>query len=148
MSAPHEIDGELLIHETAKECWNAWLSAAGIADRVAPAGPTLNGDLAIAAAEAGQGLTLADQIQAGDALAAGRLVRPFDVVAKRFGYFFVRPVGAKPSDAATAFEAWLEAELKLFASGFADSTKAKRRPTRTSVKASPASVRSASGTRR
>ncbi len=139
MSSPSDIDGELLIHETAKECWNAWLSAAGIANLVTPAGPTLNGDLAIAAAEAGQGLTLADQIQAGDALAAGRLVRPFDVVAKRFGYYLVCRLGAKSSDAATAFEAWLETELKTFAAELAtvrrirsakDRSNAKRNPVR------------------
>ncbi|MFA5954991.1 transcriptional regulator GcvA [Hyphomicrobium sp.] len=119
MSSPCDIDGELLIHETAKECWNAWLSVAGIAELVTPTGPTLNGDLAIAAAEAGQGLTLADQIQAGDALAAGRLVRPFDVVATRFGYYLVCRLGVKSSDAAMAFEAWLVAELAAFADGLA-----------------------------
>ncbi|MFT3733091.1 MAG: transcriptional regulator GcvA [Hyphomicrobium sp.] len=114
LASASDLDSSLLIQETAKECWEAWLTAAGVRDRIAPAGPTLNGDLAIAAAEAGQGLALVDQIQAGDALVAGRLVRPLDVAAKRFGYYLVRPLGAKISDAAQAFEAWLTAELKAF----------------------------------
>lgn len=113
-----DLDGSLLIQETAKECWDAWLSAAGIADEVTPSGPTLNGDLIIAAAEAGQGLALADQIQAGDALIAGRLVRPLDIGATRFGYYLVRRSGAKISDAAMAFETWLAAELKTFQAAF------------------------------
>lgn len=113
-----DLDGSLLIQETAKECWDAWLSAAGVADEVTPSGPTLNGDLIIAAAEAGQGLALADQIQAGDALIAGRLVRPLDIRATRFGYYLVRRSGAKISDAAMAFETWLAAELKTFQAAF------------------------------
>jgi LysR family transcriptional regulator, glycine cleavage system transcriptional activator len=112
-----ELDGALLIQETAKECWNAWLTAAGVADRMVPAGPTLNGDLVIAAAEAGQGLALADQIQAGDALVSGRLIRPFEITATRFGYYLVRRLGGKRSEASEAFESWLVSELKVFHAG-------------------------------
>ncbi|MBY0562525.1 transcriptional regulator GcvA [Hyphomicrobium sp.] len=114
LSAPADLDGGLLIQETAKECWNAWLAAAGISGRVVPSGPTLNGDLALAAAEAGQGFALADQIQAGDALLAKRLVRPFDIVVSRQGYYLVRRAGAKTPDAAAVFETWLAAELRTF----------------------------------
>jgi hypothetical protein len=57
---------------------------------------------------------LADQIQAGDALAAGHLVRPFDVVATRYAYYLVRRPGARVTEAASAFEAWLEVELNMF----------------------------------
>jgi LysR family transcriptional regulator, glycine cleavage system transcriptional activator len=125
LSAPADLDGSLLIQETAKECWEAWLAAAGILDCVVPSGPTLNGDLAIAAAEAGQGFALADQIQAGDALLAKRLVRPFDIIASRRGYYLVRRAGAKTSDAAAVFETWLIAELRTFAARLAA---ARRRP--------------------
>jgi LysR family glycine cleavage system transcriptional activator len=76
---------------------------------------TVNDDLAIAAAEAGHGIVLADQFQAGDALIAGRLVRPLDIVATRLGYYLVRRPGAKPSEASVAFEAWLVAEIAAFA---------------------------------
>ncbi|WP_045837425.1 transcriptional regulator GcvA [Hyphomicrobium sp. 99] len=115
LAAPADLDGALLIQETAKECWNAWLAAAGISGRVVPSGPTLNGDLALAAAEAGQGFALADQIQAGDALLAKRLVRPFDIVVSRQGYYLVSRAGAKVPEAAAVFETWLASELQSFA---------------------------------
>ncbi len=138
LSSPGDLDGGLLIQETAKECWNAWLAAAGVCDRVIPSGPTLNGDLAIAAAESGQGFALGDQIQAGDALLAQRLVLPFDIIAARRGYYLVRGAGAKISDTAAVFETWLDAELKTFTGLLAErrkrsqgvgtpTTKAKRR---------------------
>lgn len=132
LSAPADLDGELLIQETAKECWEAWLEAADILDRVVPSGPTLNGDLAIAAAEASQGFALADQIQVGDALLAKRLVRPFDIIASRHGYYLVRGAGAKTSDAAAAFESWLNDELDVCtersSAFFAKASKSTRKP--------------------
>jgi LysR family glycine cleavage system transcriptional activator len=115
ISKPSDLDGSLLIQETAKVYWDAWLKAAGLADRVVPSGPTLNGDLAIAAAEAAQGFALADQLLSGDALSANRLVHPFDIVVPIHGYYLVRRPGVKISDAAAIFEAWLVAELKAFA---------------------------------
>lgn len=129
-----ELESGLLIQETAKECWNAWLTAAGVADRIVPAGPTLNGDLVIAAAEAGQGLALADQIQAGDALVSGRLIRPLDVAATRFGYYLVRRLGGKKSDASEAFEDWLVGELKMFHDGLKAALMPKARKPSKSVK--------------
>ena len=115
LAAAADLDPSLLIRETAKECWDAWLKAAGIFETVVPCGPTLNGDLAIAAAEAGQGFALADQIQAGDALIAKRLVCPFDIIASRHGYYLVRRAGAKKSEVAEIFETWLAAELQASA---------------------------------
>lgn len=115
LSAARDLDPSLLIRETAKECWDAWLKSAGIFETVAPAGPTLNGDLAIAAAEAGQGFALADQIQAGDALIAKRLVCPLDIIASRQGYHVVRRAGAKKSETAEIFETWLADELQASA---------------------------------
>jgi LysR family glycine cleavage system transcriptional activator len=127
---PADMDGRLLIQEAAKECWQAWLEAAGIASTVVPSGPTLNGDLAIAAAEAGQGFAIADQIQAGDALLAKRLVRPFDVSASRYGYYLVRRAGAKQTEAAAAFETWLAAELQKSAAAFKEYCKPPKRRAR------------------
>lgn len=157
-----DLDDTLLLQETAKECWEAWLAVAGVADRVAPSGPTLNGDLVIAAAEAGQGFALVDQIQAGDALIAGRLVRPLDVVATRFGYYLVRRAGTRVSDASAAFEAWLGAELGAFAAHLTATFAARPARSRTGPKsraargggrrlrskAPPSSARSGSGNRR
>ncbi len=163
VSSAAELDSSVLIQEKmAKECWDAWLAAAGVAGRIAPAGLTLNDDLAIAAAEAGHGIVLADQFQAGDALIAGRLVRPLDVVTTRVGYYLVRRAGAKASEASTAFEAWLRAEIKAFAARLLEavaihSTKSRRGGGAKAatppggvrrLKASQPSARSGSGSRR
>jgi len=133
LSAASDLDPSLLIRETAKECWDAWLMAAGIFETVVPSGPTLNGDLAIAAAEAGQGFALADQIQAGDALLAKRLVSPLDVVASRAGYYLARRAGAKKSEVGEIFESWLRLELKASAAALSRMRKAARAKTTATV---------------
>ena len=115
LPAACDLDPSLLIRETTKECWDAWLTAAGIIETVVPSGPTLNGDLAIAAAEAGQGFAVADQIQAGDGLLAKRLVSPLDVITSRAGYYLVRRAGARKSEVVETFETWLGDELNAFA---------------------------------
>ena len=116
IKTPADLPGALLIDESSKNCWQAWLKVAGVSDRIHPCGPTLNGDLAIAAAEAGQGFALADQIQSGDALLAKRLVRPFDIVVSNNGYYLVRALKARPSKAALDFQTWLIAEMERMTS--------------------------------
>lgn len=111
LRSPADLGGSLLIRETAKENWQTWLTAANVANLIVPSGPTLNGDLAIAAAEAGQGFALADCIQAGDALLAKRLVSPFDIVVRQHAYFLVSRIDKKPSKAASQFKIWLLAEI-------------------------------------
>lgn len=100
-----------LLREESKEHWHKWLEAVGVADKVQPGGPLLKGHLAIAAAEAGQGFAVADQIQCLDALRAGRLVCPFDIVIRQQAYWLVRGTGARPKTSATMFSDWLRTEV-------------------------------------
>ncbi len=109
--APRDLANATLLQEDTKQHWRDWLEAANVADAVLPAGPTLKGHLAIAAAEAGQGFALADDIQAGDALLAKRLVRPFGIVVRHHAYYLVRSAAAKESKAASAFRTWLTVEI-------------------------------------
>jgi LysR family transcriptional regulator, glycine cleavage system transcriptional activator len=115
LSSPLGLQGQMLIQEDTKQHWSAWLAAANASRGLSPSGPTLKGHLAIAAAEAGQGLALADSIQAGDALLAKRLVRPFGIAVQHQAYYLVRGAGTKESKAAAAFRTWLTAELAEFA---------------------------------
>lgn len=108
---PADLARVTLLQEDLKENWPNWLDEAGVGDIVQANGPTLKGHLAVAAAEAGQGFALADAIQVGDALIAGKLVRPFDIVVERHGYYVVRRIGSKESKAAAAFRHWLESEI-------------------------------------
>lgn len=119
VASPRDLDGATLIREDTKEHWQAWLSAAGVADRVAATGPVFKGHLAIAAAESGQGFALADDIMAGEALLAGRLVSPFETRIRAQGYYLVRGAGAKECHAVAAFRTWLTGELAELATALA-----------------------------
>lgn len=67
-----------LIHEEGPIGWADWLAHAGIeAGKVWKGTNFSDSDMALAAAELGQGVALASLFLAGDALAAGTLVRPF-----------------------------------------------------------------------
>ncbi len=111
IASPRDLGRVTLLQEDTKQPWCDWLKAAGVADHVTASGPTLKGHLTLAAAEAGQGFALADEIMAGDALIAKRLVRPFNVAVREYTYYLVRGINAKETKAASAFRVWLTAEL-------------------------------------
>lgn len=128
LKSPADIQGAMLLQEDTRQYWNSWLEKAGVSKNAVPSGPTLKGHIALAAAEAGQGLALADDIQAGDALMAKRLVRPFTVTASlNQAYYLVRGADKTESKAALAFRTWLTVELEQFAREF-DITQSKPRP--------------------
>lgn len=127
--SPADLYGASLIQEDTRHYWSAWLQAAGLPNMRA-SGPTLKGHLAIAAAEAGQGFALADDIQAGDALIAKRLIRPFDISVRDQNYYLVRGADAKDCNLAVAFRQWLKMELQQFSAELA----AIRRPSRAKSK--------------
>ncbi len=108
---PADLEAGLLLQEEQRQYWNEWLCAAGIADRIAPEGLRLSGHLTIPAAEAGQGLALADEMMAGDALVGGRLVRPFTVAVTHYSYFLARDAGRRETRAMAAFGAWFKDEI-------------------------------------
>ncbi|MCC7252818.1 transcriptional regulator GcvA [Hyphomicrobium sp.] len=108
---PSDLQPGLLLQEESRRYWMEWLTAAGVADRIAPEGPTLGLHLTVPAAEAGQGFALADEIISADALVGGRLVRPFTVAVRTYGYYFVRGADRKETRAMAAFRVWLSAEI-------------------------------------
>ena len=111
IAQPSDLARATLLQEDTKQHWIDWIAAAGVRGIVSATGPTLKGHLALAAAEAGQGFALADDITAGDALLAKRLVRPFDISVRHHTYYLVRGAGVKECESATAFHNWLTAEL-------------------------------------
>lgn len=115
LSQPEALRQAPLLHEETRQWWAEWLKAAGIEDLECPRGTMLqNAHLAIQAAEAGQGVALADNLTAADAIRAGRLVRLFDITMPGGGYYIVRPEHLPESPAARAFREWLEAEIDAF----------------------------------
>lgn len=93
--------------------WDQWFKGAD-AEPVKPLpGATFTDPiLCLEAAIAGQGVMLAWQLLAADALADGRLVAPFGVkAASGLGYYLVTPASDETSRKVTAFRKWVKAEI-------------------------------------
>jgi DNA-binding transcriptional LysR family regulator len=107
----------VLLHYVERPYWAAWLRAAGLEDIVGHqgdgTGPCFDETaLALAAAEAGQGVAVARRAQVADALAAGRLVRPFATdLDDGLGYFLVTTEAGAEKSNVQAFIRWLRARL-------------------------------------
>ena len=93
--------------------WNTWLAPRGEDESLLGAGPTFSdGSLCLDAAIAGQGVFLAWETLACDALDAGRLVAPLPGREPTgFAYWFVTARQRRKSPSLRAFEAWLRGRL-------------------------------------
>jgi LysR family transcriptional regulator, glycine cleavage system transcriptional activator len=96
--------------------WRMWMQAAGIKDfdekRGLHFGQT---SLTIQAAIDGQGVALGDSNLVADDLAAGRLVKPFDLSLKApdsFSYFVITRLDTKDAPMVNAFRDWCLMEAK------------------------------------
>ena len=109
---PADLANYNLLHESRKQWWADWLTAAGVEGVEDWRGTVFQNHLAIEAAEAGQGFALSDQILCTDALIEGWLVRPFNFDMKdHWHYWIVRAKGMKETAPARAFREWLMAEI-------------------------------------
>lgn len=109
---PEDLRHHYLLHDFGCVEWRAWLMAAGI-DGVDPEGGTTYEDssMLIQAALAGQGVALARSVLVEDELAAGRLIRPFEVsVPSDYAYYLVCPGYTADRPRIVAFREWLFAE--------------------------------------
>ncbi|HWA42949.1 MAG TPA: LysR substrate-binding domain-containing protein [Hypericibacter adhaerens] len=112
---PSDLGRVPVIEDTATMLsWTRWFEAA---DAVAPklAGPRYSDpSLAFDAAIAGQGALLAVDRMSEDAVAEGRLVRPFDTMAETaFDYWFVTSTARRIPRKVRLFHDWLFAEMGL-----------------------------------
>jgi LysR family transcriptional regulator, glycine cleavage system transcriptional activator len=111
---PADLVGHTLLHDVFTVDWAMWLHSAGI-DNVDPhRGPTfLSSDHAIQAAIRGEGVVLGRSALVTDELAAGRLVRPFELsLPAGFAYYIVYPPRALQRPNVKAFRDWLRAEAQ------------------------------------
>lgn len=94
--------------------WDTWLKPNGMDESVLRDGPVYSdASLCLDAAIAGQGVFLAWETLACDAIASGRLVAPFPGRQPTgFATWFVTSTYAPASSAIRAFEAWLRRELE------------------------------------
>ena len=89
--------------------WQMWLKAAGLEDMSVKHGPTFTVEnMAVEAAAAGNGVALVSNYAVTEELAAGRLVRPFDLALRAgFSYWLVCPHAHMRRAKVKAFSTWL-----------------------------------------
>jgi LysR family glycine cleavage system transcriptional activator len=111
---PADLAHHTLLHDVFTVDWAIWLRNAGI-DNIDPhRGPTfLSSDHAIQAAVRGEGVVLGRSALVADDLAAGRLVRPFELsLPAGFAYYVVYPPRALQRPSVKLFRDWLIAEAR------------------------------------
>lgn len=111
---PSDLRHHTLLHDehvagTPNPLWTDWLAAAGARGVRADRGPVFSdASMMIQAAIAGQGVALGRGALVRDDLAAGRLVRPFDLVLPgRYAYWLVCPKAYADRPKVAAFREWL-----------------------------------------
>ncbi|HET6518976.1 MAG TPA: transcriptional regulator GcvA [Geminicoccaceae bacterium] len=121
LRTPDDLRHHALLHDDSAASipgypdWAMWLRAAGVAGGVDPSrGPRFNhANLVLEAAAAGRGVALALSAVAAADLAAGRLIRPFDLgVPTGFAYHVVCPPALADRPKVRAFCHWLRAEVE------------------------------------
>jgi LysR family glycine cleavage system transcriptional activator len=114
---PADLRHHTLLHDTMEEDWRTWLRAAGVEGVNADRGPRFNySEHVLAAAIRGQGIALGRSVLVAENLAAGELVRPFDIsLPAEFAYYVVSPNATAERTHIRAFREWIleEAEAHM-----------------------------------
>ncbi len=124
--SPRDLLGSVLLHDEFEPripeqiSWEAWFAAQGVAPgaslRPAPALRFSHSYLALDAAAAGQGVALASDVLARDALQRGELARAWpDDLPGPYRYHLLCQRGAGDRPAVVAFTHWLRAAADAFA---------------------------------
>jgi len=102
-----------LLHLVDFEDWTRWFALAGVELGDPETGIVFSDmNLVLAAMTAGQGIAMGDDLTCGRALAAGRIVRPFELAIKSMrAYYLVMEHQKSGQPAAGAFCDWLRGRL-------------------------------------
>lgn len=113
LRSPADLRHHKLIHDNFRIDWATWLKSAGIDDVNPDSGLKFDSAAyAVEAAVQGEGVLLGRSALVSTDIAAGRLVRPFDMALKsRWRYFVVYPRGALRHRKVKAFRDWLFEEM-------------------------------------
>ena len=119
LCAPADLHHHTLLHERDFVEWAQWLAVAGAHDVEARRGPIIDDPSVLhQAAIDGQGVVLSSEALVREDLAAGRLVKPFDVdLDEHNAYYLVAPPRAFERPNVQAFRDFLLAELAAETSG-------------------------------
>lgn len=118
---PADLCRHTLLHHTAPHQddnfpdWRMWLRAAGVESCDLSRGPTFSlASMAVEAAINGQGVALVGDVLVADDIAAGRLVRPFELsFPVNFAYYIVCPRVTAERPRVVAFREWLLGEARV-----------------------------------
>ncbi|KAA1183634.1 transcriptional regulator GcvA [Rhizobium tropici] len=113
LRSPTDLRYHRLIHDNFRIDWATWLKAAGLDDINPDNGVRFDSAAyAVEAAVQGEGVLLGRSALVSNDLAAGRLVRPFDLALKsRWNYYVVYPEGAMRLKKVRSFRDWLFSEM-------------------------------------
>jgi len=114
LCCPADLKNHTLLHDDLREDWRMWLMASGEDNVDAGKGPGYqHSNLVLLAAEQGDGVALARSVLVQDALAAGRLVKPFDItMPTEYAYYMVCPHENLDRPKVKAFRQWLIDEAR------------------------------------
>jgi LysR family glycine cleavage system transcriptional activator len=106
---PEDLRHHTLLHDDAYVDWAMWLLVAGVEGVDPRQGPYFTDSaLVIQAAIEGQGVALARGALAEGDIAAGRLVKPFDIaIPTEYAYYVLSPGATKDHPKVAAFREWL-----------------------------------------
>lgn len=112
-AGPADLRRANLLHLGDLESWTLWFNLAGLELDDTVSGILISDkNLVLSAAIAGQGVALGDELTCSRDLAAGRLVRPFDLALRTLGaYYFVTKSQKADRPAVSAFRSWLFGRL-------------------------------------
>jgi len=102
-----------LLHEEDTTLWKGWFAKAGLPNATVEQGPVYGDGLNLQAALRGLGIALIDSVLAAEDLAAGRLVRLFDIHAHYGAYYLVARSFSGLTEAGTAFSRWLLGQFAI-----------------------------------
>lgn len=119
---PEDLRHHVLLHDDDQTGWRLWLDLAGVKGVDASRGSIFTDSaIVVQAAAEGQGVALARTALAAWDLAAGRLVRPFDVTMPHdLAYYLVCPEASAERPRIAAVRAWLLAEAAQYERELAD----------------------------
>ena len=111
---PADLAHHMLLHDDLPTNWAMWLKGAGATNVDPTRGPAFtDSGMVLQAAIDGMGVALGRSALAGDDLAAGRLVRPFDItLPAENAYYLVYPEHTANRPKIKAFRDWILAEAE------------------------------------
>jgi LysR family transcriptional regulator, glycine cleavage system transcriptional activator len=112
LRTPDDLCHHTLLHDDDTHAWRLWLEIARAGGIDAERGPVFDdSSMLLQAAIDGQGVALGRRALAAADLAAGRLMRPFDVpLPYDLAYYIVCPEATAERPKVRAFRAWILAE--------------------------------------